>query len=144
MEILQVNSYADVVGGAEVYALALTRELRARGHRVRFFGTSERRSADDEHERVVRRTPYDARLLVHDAAVRDALAETLSRARPDLVHLHNVYAFGLDVIETLAASGVPMVQTVHDAHLICPNSWCVWPDGTPCAGGIGAQCFQHR
>jgi glycosyltransferase involved in cell wall biosynthesis len=144
VKILQFNNYADPVGGAEVYALALTRELSARGHTVGFFGTAPDREVDDELLRVVRRPRYDAGTLYRDPLVRDALAGYVRRLRPDLIHVHNVFSIGLDVLELLGSTGVPTVQTVHDFSLLCPNSWCVRGDGAPCAGGAGVQCFQHE
>ncbi|HEX6884458.1 MAG TPA: glycosyltransferase [Planctomycetota bacterium] len=144
MRILQFNNYADPVGGAEVYALALTRELRQRGHEVVFFGTSPDREASEEHLRVVQRPRYDTARLTRDPSVRQALEETLRRFRPELIHVHNVSAMGIDVLEGLGQSGVPVLQTVHDFSLLCPNSWCVLPDGTACPGGAGAKCFQNE
>lgn len=142
MRILQFNNYADPIGGAEVYALALTRELRQRGHEVAFFGTSPDREASEDHLRVVRRPRYDPGLLTRDPPVREALEETIGRFRPELVHVHNVSAMGLDVLGALGSAGAPVVQTVHDFSLLCPNSWCVLPDGSTCPGGAGAKCFQ--
>ncbi len=143
MRILQINNYADPVGGAEVYALALTRELAERGHEVGFFGTAPDRETDEDRLRVVRRPRYDARVLFHDPVVRDALEATVARFRPELLHVHNVFSLGVDVLEFLGTTGVPIVQTVHDFGLLCPNSWCIWGDGTPCPGGVGAKCFLH-
>jgi glycosyltransferase involved in cell wall biosynthesis len=144
LRILQFNNYADPIGGAEVYALALTRELAQRGHEVGFFGTSPEREADEDHLRVVRRPRYEVARLYRDADVGGALETYLRRLRPEIVHVHNVFAMGLDVLRILGTCGIPLVQTVHDFSLLCPNSWCVRGDGTICAGGAGAQCFQHE
>jgi glycosyltransferase involved in cell wall biosynthesis len=143
VRILQFNTYADPIGGAEVYALTLTRELRQRGHVVGFFGTSPEREVDEEHLRVVRRPLYDPGCLWREPAVSRALEAFAGRLRPELVHVHNVFSLGLDVLEGLGALGVPTIQSVHDFNRVCPNSWCVWGDGTPCEGGIGEKCFQH-
>src|SRR6185436_6079786 len=143
VRILQLNNYADPVGGAEVYALALTRELAQRGHEVGFFGTSPDRASDEERLRVVRRPRYDVRFLFHDPAVQSALEETVTRMRPELLHVHNVVSLGVDVLEFLGRTGIPILQTVHDFSLLCPNSWCVWGDGSHCSGGVGAKCFLH-
>lgn len=143
MRILQLNNYADPIGGAEVYALALARELAERGHKVGFFGTSPDRETSEENLRVVRRPRYDVRVLFHDPLVRGALEDTVVRFRPQLLHVHNVFSLGVDVLELLGTTGIPIVQTVHDFGLLCPNSWCVWADGTPCSGGVGAKCFVH-
>jgi len=143
VRILQFNNYADPVGGAEVYALALTRELGRRGHEVGLFGTSPDREVDEPHLRVVRRPRYDAAVLAEEPAVRAALLRFAGAVRPELVHVHNVYSLGLDTLVALGTLGVPIVQTVHDFSLLCPNAWCVRGDGTNCAGGAGAQCFAH-
>lgn len=126
-----------------MYALALTRELAERGHEVGFFGTSPDRETDEERLRVVRRPRYDVGVLFHDPIVRGELEATVVRFRPELLHLHNTFSLGLDVLEFLGSTGIPIVQTVHDFSLLCPNSWCVWGDGSPCSGGVGAKCFLH-
>jgi glycosyltransferase involved in cell wall biosynthesis len=144
VRILQINNYADPIGGAEVYALALTRELARRGHRVAFFGTSPEREAEEETLRIVRRPRYDATVLYRDPLVCEALRAFAERFRPELVHVHNVFSLGLDVLALLGSFDAPIVQTVHDFSLLCPNSWCVRGDGTPCRGGAGAQCFRHE
>ena len=143
MRILQFNNYADPVGGAEVYALALTEALQRRGHEVAFFGTAPDREVHDPKLRVVRRPRYDPALLMKDALVREELGGFLSEFHPEVVHVHNVHALGLDVLDALRLVGAPILQTVHDFSLLCPNSWCVRGDGSTCPGGAGEQCFQH-
>jgi len=143
VRILHFCNYADRIGGAEIYAQALVEALRARGHTVGLFGGSPEREVDSEELRVVKRPLYDAARLVRDAALFNALTEFIERFRPEVVHAHNVFSVALEVVDHLGRCGVPLVQTVHDYQLLCPNSWCVHGDGTPCAGGAGAQCFQH-
>jgi glycosyltransferase involved in cell wall biosynthesis len=143
VRILQFNNYADPVGGAEVYAFALTRELRQRGHQVGFLGTAPDRDADEEFLRIVRRPRYDPALLTRDQSTRTALVEAVHRLRPELIHVHNVFAMGLDVLECLGTLNVPVVHTIHDFGHLCPNSWCVLSDGTPCQGGAGAKCLKN-
>jgi glycosyltransferase involved in cell wall biosynthesis len=144
VRILHFNNYADRIGGAEVYAHALVEGLRARGHTVGLFGGSPEREVDTAELRVVRRPLYDAARLVKDAALLNALREFIERFRPEVVHAHNVFSIALEVVDHLGRCGVPLVQTVHDYQLLCPNSWCVrGDDGSPCPGGAGAQCFQH-
>lgn len=144
MRVLQINTFAEPVGGAETYLFGLLGELRRRGHEVLLFGTSPDREVDQPGLRVVRRPAYDPSRLFRDEPVRRALERTLERFDPEVVHVHNLHALGLDLLGTLAAAGRPVVQTVHDFGVLCPNSWCVRGDGTPCPGGPGAQCFAHR
>jgi len=143
VRILHFSNYADRIGGAEVYAHGLVEALRARGHTVALFGGSPEREVDSEELRVVKRPLYDAGRLVKDAALLNALTEFIERFRPEVVHAHNLFSIALEVVDHLGRCGVPLVQTVHDYQLLCPNSWCVRGDGSPCPGGAGAQCFQH-
>lgn len=144
MRILHFCNYADLVGGAEVYAHGLVAALRSRGHAVALFGGSSEREVDTEDLRVIRRPVYDVARLVRDPAAISALKEYQERFRPDVVHAHNLFSVALEVLDYLGRCGVPLVHTVHDYQLLCPNSWCVRGDGTPCPGGAGAQCFQHE
>ena len=143
MRILHFCNYADRIGGAEVYAQALVSAQRARGHEVALFGASPDREVDEPGLRVVRRPLYDPARLVRDPPVLQALQECVERLRPQIVHVHNVFSVALEVVDFLGRLPMPVLQTVHDYQLLCPNSWCVRGDGTPCPGGAGAQCFQH-
>ncbi len=143
MRILQVNSYADPIGGAEAYMLALSAELERRGHAVGVFGTSPEREEDGERLRIHRRPIYDRSRLVQDPETVEALGTFVARFRPEVLHLHNLFPLGQDFLRFLAGLKLPLVRTFHDYGTVCPNSWCVRGDGTPCGGGAGVQCFQH-
>jgi len=143
VRILHFCNYADRLGGAEVYAQTVVEAQRARGHEVSLFGASPEREEDVRGLRVIRRPLYDPARLVLDAAARNALLEYLERFRPEVVHVHNVFSVALELLEVLARAEVALVHTVHDFQLLCPNSWCVHGDGTPCPGGAGAKCFAH-
>lgn len=143
MRILHFCNYADRVGGAEVYAHSLVSALRARGHEVALFGASPEGEIDGPGLRVIQRPPYDPTRLLRDAPALTALREYVQRFRPEVVHAHNVFSVALEVIEYLCGLDIPLLQTVHDFQLLCPNSWCVRGDGSPCPGGAGEQCFQH-
>jgi glycosyltransferase involved in cell wall biosynthesis len=143
MRILLVNVFHEKVGGAEVYLHLLRDALVARGHAVALYAGSGRHEIDTPLERVVKRKEWDPQRLVSDPQL-DATFGAFARAfRPDLVHAHNLWAFPADFVLALRGAGVPIVQTVHDYSLLCPNSWCVRGDGTVCAGGPGEQCFRH-
>lgn len=143
MRILHFSNYADRIGGAEIYAHALIAAQRTRGHAVGLFGTSPEREEDTNDLRVVQRPLYEARRLVKDAALLNALKDFVQRFRPEVMHAHNLFSVALEVVDYLGRCGVPVVQTVHDYQLLCPNSWCVRGDGVACPGGAGAQCFLH-
>jgi glycosyltransferase involved in cell wall biosynthesis len=143
MRILQVNCFYEKVGGAEVYMHLLADELRSRGHEVAIFAGSSERPLDEPLVRTVKREEYTPSALVRDPEVQDAFTSFARAFRPDLIHVHNMFAFPTDFVDSLSSLGVPVVQSVHDFNQLCPNSWNVWGDGTVCEGGPGAKCFEH-
>jgi len=143
VRILHFCNYAELIGGAEVYAHGLVESLRSRGHDVALFGASPEGEIDRAGLRVIQRPLYDRARLVLDPPALAALRDYLQRFAPDVVHVHNVFSVALGVLQHLGTQGIPLLQTVHDFQLLCPNSWCVRGDGAPCPGGAGAQCFQH-
>jgi exopolysaccharide biosynthesis WecB/TagA/CpsF family protein len=53
---------------------------------------------------------------------RRELSQMLVSERPDVVHVHNVYPLvSPAVLETCREHGVPVVMSVHNYRLICPN-----------------------
>jgi glycosyltransferase involved in cell wall biosynthesis len=143
VRILHVCNYAERVGGAEVYAHSVVDALRERGYEVALFGASEAEEVDVDGLRVIQRPAHDSSRLVRDPAALSAVREYVGRFRPTLIHAHNVFSISLDVLQYLWTCGIPLLHTVHDFQLLCPNSWCVRGDGSPCPGGAGAQCFEH-
>lgn len=143
MRILQLSSFYERVGGAEVYMRHLSDDLRRRGHELAHFASDPAREIDEPGLRVLQRADYAADKLLCDPPATEALLAFARRVRPELVHLHNFHAFPVEILVALNGLGVPIVQTVHDFSVLCPNSWNVRGDGSVCAGGAGAQCFEH-
>jgi len=141
--ILQVNAYYAKVGGAEVYMHNLIEALGREGYEVGVFAGSPETALDELKVRVVTRPDWDPFRLIRDPELSDAFRDYCARFEPDLIHVHNVGSLAADFAQTVGSIGVPVVQTVHEWGQLCPNAWCVHPDGTVCEGGPGAKCFLH-
>jgi len=144
MRVLQMDACADPVGGANIYMIGLADELARRGHTVGIFGTSPDREVDGPRTRILRRPSWNPSLLVRDRHLTRALEAFIRKIDPDIIHVHNLYSLALEVDRCLLASGRPVIQTMHDYSVVCPNAWCVRGDGTECPGGAGRQCFEHE
>ena len=142
MRILEVNTFAAPIGGAEIYMHTLVDELRRRGHTVGVFAGSPDEDVDEPQRRIVKRPDWSGRDLVDDAPLIAAFERFAAAFRPDLVHCHNLHSFPVAFLSAAKRLGVPLVLTAHDFGLLCPNSWCVRGDGTVCEGGAGAKCFS--
>jgi glycosyltransferase involved in cell wall biosynthesis len=65
-----------------------------------------------------------------------SLKRLLEKSKPDVAHLHNIYhQITPSIIPVLGEAGVPVVMTLHDYKLICPNYSLF--DGT-------AYCYRCR
>ena len=162
MRILQVNTYHYRRGGDAVHALALGEALSHAGHDVRFFGMQHPQnlpSPDSEYwvpyidfadlnrfksvgaaAKVLRRALYS-----RDAARR--LGRMIDGWRPDVAHLHSIHGhLSLSVIVELGRRGIPVVWTLHDYKLLCPNTQLMvrGVGCQRCKGNRFFQCTVHR
>ena len=65
--------------------------------------------------------------------VRDAIKASGAQ----IVHVHNTFLTASpSIYEAAAASGVPVVQTLHNYRLVCPAA-TVYRDGHPCTDCVG-------
>ena len=132
------------VGGVEVHAHRLARELARRGHEVTaLFGERDLARAEGE----LREGELDGvRLLerVHQreyAALEDtwrepgalaAFESLLLRERFDLVHVHHLAGWGPACIAAARRARLPVVFTAHDFHPLCDDARLFRPDGSAC------------
>ena len=78
---------------------------------------------------------------------RSEIEDIMDDHRPDVVHVHNVYP-GLGPAVHLAASkrSIPLVMTVHNFRLRCPNGY-MYTEGAVCRrceGGLYLHGLVHR
>lgn len=135
MTILMVNKFHYLRGGAERYAFDVSALLERHGHRVIPFSTRDPRNVDSEYaDGFADGTnfeeppggPFEALhrglRVIYSPSARRAIGRALRRHRPDIVHLHNIaHHFSPSILDEIAGSGVPAVQTVHDFKLLCPT-----------------------
>lgn len=140
------------VGGTEIHAHQVARELVRRGHDVLALFTERDLSAP---EGTLRRGELDGvRTLemVHQreyADVRDSwlqpLAAELFRSqvreeRPDVVHVQHLGPWGAQCITTAAEHGSDVVVTLNDYHLLCDEAVLLTSDLELCTDGTRGDC----
>ena len=136
--VLLANTYHFRGGGDSTYTFNLADLLRGKGHEVAFFAMKDERNVPDENEELFVE-PLDFRRLNGRKNLRDCIAvlsrvvysrenrkrfsRVLDRFKPDIVHLQNIHGhISPSVIFEAKARGVPVVWTLHDYKLICPNT----------------------
>jgi len=125
MKIAQVHNYYRNPGGEDVVVEAERKLLRDHGHSVESFTASNSDIADGRQLAV-------ALGSVWNQGTSRRFRAFLERTRPDLVHCHNTFPLlSPSVYYAARAERVPVVQTLHNFRLACPNA-LLFRDGKPC------------
>lgn len=125
-------------GGYELSCYDVVRRWRARGHEVSVLTSDHRVAEGDDGERgddddaegpVWRRLPIaldhggvfaaprPLRRFGRERASQRALAEAMTAARPEVVSVWHMAGLSAGLLDTLAASGVPLVYVICDDWL---------------------------
>lgn len=160
MRILLVTNYfpPHYTGGAEVVVYNECHGLRQRGVEASVLMINGRmaQAQDDHHQEQgvpvheITRQPYllnNPAVQAFDPRIYRAVAAEVRRVRPDLVHIHNVSGASLAPFVACRRAGVPVVLTLHDHWLLCPNNMLYRQDGTLCdpavSPGACRDCFRR-
>jgi glycosyltransferase involved in cell wall biosynthesis len=142
MRILVAHSFYRITGGEDRHVLAEVDLLQGQ-HDV---GLLARRNQDLDPSLSA------ATRMAWSPSVTEEVAQELERFRPDIVHLHNAYP-GLGPAVHLATRrrGIPLVMTVHNQRLRCPNglqftrgSRCRRCENGVYTHALIQSCFQTR
>ena len=154
MKILMVNKFLYPRGGCETYMLNLAEELKAKGHEVEYFGMYDEKntvgnslglytSNMDFHSNGAARFLYPFK-IIYSAEAKRKLGKLLDSFKPDIVHMNNInFQLTPSVIYAVKKRNIPLVQTVHDYQMICPNHLLYsFGEVKPCERCIGGSKFN--
>ena len=158
MKILMVNKFLYPRGGCETYMLSLAEELKAKGHEVEYFGMYDAKntvgnssgqytSNMDFHANKLERFLYPFKIIYSREAYKKLL-KVLDDFKPDIVHMNNInFQLTPSVIYAVKKRNIPLVQTVHDYQMICPNHLLYsFDEAKPCERcikGSKFNCVKH-
>jgi glycosyltransferase involved in cell wall biosynthesis len=136
MRILQVNKFFWQKAGPERYMLEAAELLARHGHELSFFAMQHERNLPSDCSRhFVSRIEYRnmspwyklrsaARTVgktVYSFESRRKIRGLIAERKPEIAHLHGISRqISPSILPELRRSGVPIVQTVHNAELVCP------------------------
>ncbi|MGC4062642.1 MAG: glycosyltransferase [Aquabacterium sp.] len=116
MRILLVHSYYQLRGGEDAVFEAERDLLMSRGHEVRTYIVHNELMSGLNPLGAAARTIWSS----EDHARLGAL---LADWRPDVMHVHNTFqAMSPSVLWAASRAAVPVVQTLHNFRLICPQA----------------------
>lgn len=161
MRILQVHKYySKKRGSGSVTAFfELVDILRKNGQEVSIFSMKDKNNRPSEYEKYFT-THFDlnekmsfwrkARLVervIFNFEAKRKIEELVEKEKPDIAHLHNFYHYlSPSIIWALKKKNIPIVMTLHDYKLICPN-YKLFVKGRTCKrckGGKYYQCFLNK
>ena len=159
MKILMVNKFLYHRGGAETYAFELAEFLQRQGHEVQFFGMEDPRNVVGNQLNLnvsqvefrgssIKQAAYPLR-IVYSREAREKIRKVLMHFKPDYVHLNNInFQLTPSILYEIHAQGIPMIQTLHDFQLVCPNHMMYREHDTmiceECRGRRYGACVRHR
>lgn len=132
MKILMVNKFLYPRGGAESYMLKIGAYLAAQGHQIEYFGMYDSQNTVFNHagvytsnmdfrKRSFAQLLYPFRIL-YSLEAKKKIAAVLDDFQPDVVHMNNInFQLTPSIIDEIKSRGIPLIQTVHDYQMICPN-----------------------
>ncbi|MBR4749349.1 MAG: glycosyltransferase [Abditibacteriota bacterium] len=127
-----INKFLYPRGGADIYMLKLGARLSELGHTVEYFGMADPQNTVtnswgeytrnmDFRGKSLDRFAYPFR-IIYSGEAKARLRKVLWLFRPDVVHMNNInFQLTPSVIDACHDAGVPVIQTVHDFQIICPN-----------------------
>ncbi|MBQ7976628.1 MAG: glycosyltransferase [Clostridia bacterium] len=132
MKILMVNKFLYPRGGSESYMLKLSQELKSQGHEVQYFGMYDEKNTVgnssglyttnmDFHSKGAQRFLYPFK-IIYSREAHKKISKVLDDFKPDIVHMNNInFQLTPSIIYAVKKRNIPLVQTVHDYQMICPN-----------------------
>lgn len=123
MNVLLVNKFLYPNGGSETYLFEVGQELERKGNRVSYFGQANPNNIVgnslqlESKGRII--NPFD---YIYSRDAYKKFLKLLSFERPDIVHLNNInFQLTPSIIYAARDCNVPVVWTIHDPQLVCPN-----------------------
>lgn len=140
------------LGGSELHAHQVARELVRRGHEVT-MATTERDLAWPEGslrrgsvdgvatvEMVHHREYADVRESYEQRLAGEVFRGLLATEKPDVVHFHHLAHWGSSALVAAREFGAKVVLTLHDYFLLCENAVLLKDDLELCREGITSSC----
>jgi glycosyltransferase involved in cell wall biosynthesis len=137
LRVLFAHSFYRMPGGEDLHVRQQV-DLAAGSHDVELIS-----EANDELSDGL----GTAARMLYSREKKRRVGAVMDRFCPDVVHVHNSYpSLGPAVLLAAHERGVPVVMTVHNFRLRCPNG-IMFTDGEVChrcEGGLYAHAMMHR
>lgn len=148
MKILLVNKFHYMRGGAERVYFETKNILEKQGHQVVCFSMLDDKNVPSEQSKYfVENTDFGdmdnwfkkALRYIYYPEAAQKIEALIESEKPDIAHLHNIsHYLTASILKPLRDHKIPVVQTLHDYQIICPN-YHLFVKGKVCE-----RCKNHR
>lgn len=158
MRILEINKFNHVRGGADKHFIDLVRLFEINGNKVGVFAMDHPENLHSDFSKYfVSRVDFEkgsisnklkgAFRVFWSFEAKRKIAKLLDEFQPDVVHIHNIYhQISPSILPEIKKRGIPIVMTVHDWKMICPNYLlnCEEPYCKKCVAGKYWHCVLKK
>lgn len=132
-----VDKYYYVKGGAERYVFELTDVLHTKGHEVIPFAMKDQRNFSTPYDKYfvdniefnlnnpvekVRNAFKISGRIIYSKHAQEKIETLIEKTKPDIAHIHMIdHQISPSILVTLKKHNIPIIQTVHQYKLVCPN-----------------------
>lgn len=144
MKILLINKFFYLKGGAERYFFELGELLEKKGHEVIYFSMDHPNNRQSKYSKyfaseVNQENPglnfkglKDSLRIFWSFNARKKIKQLIKDKKPEIAHIHNIYGqLSPSILGVLKKNKIPVVMTVHDYKMICPN-YILFTKGNAC------------
>ena len=132
MKILMISNMLFPLGGVETYMISVGNQLTKLGHCVEYFGMYDKRNIVGNSFNIYKKNmdfrkknlkmlkyPID---LIYSFESKRKIKKLVKLFKPDIVHLNTInYNITPSIISVFNKYKIPIVKTIHDAQIACPN-----------------------
>ena len=153
MKILICNKFFFPFGGTERYLFDLRTGLSALGYTVIDFSTKHISNIHSTYSDFFVSNIDLSKIsflsfahnlnlainFIYSFEAKNNIEQLIDKYRPDVAHLHNIYHhLSTSILNVLRRKRIPVVMTLHDYKLICPN-YSLFVNNSPCE-----KCKKER
>lgn len=130
MKILICHNYYKLPGGEDRVFEQETELLKSKGQEVTIYTRH-----NDELDKIG--DVDKAKKTIWNKESAEAVSQLIIRAKPDLIHCHNLFPLiSPSVYWAARQAGVAVVQTLHNYRIVCPKAQ-LFRDGKTCMDCVG-------
>jgi len=155
LKILMINKFYFIKGGSERYFFELKEILERKCHTVIPFSMQHPNNFKTEFERYfvkhiefnqnsflkkIAEAPRILGRIIYSLHSRSQIEKLINTYKPDIAHLHMIdHQISPSILHSLKKYGIPVIQTVHQYKLVCPNYLLYIPH----KGQICERCIKR-